>query len=132
MVVAKPSQGSSKRKPRTAGKGIGVVDLDAALRRMGGDRELLAMLIRMFLEDAPGLVKNIETSAQAAQWSETHRVAHCLRGLAANLNAQAVMNAAGEIEEETAAAPPGELQTAIASLQSAVERVRAELRKERN
>lgn len=105
-----------------------VIELEAALRRMGGDRELLGMLVSMFLEDAPRLVQSIETSVSGAQWAEVHQAAHCLRGLAANLDATGVIQAAGQLEEQTADGPPAQPQTALESLQVAVQRVLAELR----
>lgn len=96
---------------------------------MGGDRELLAMLMRMFLEDAPLLVQKIEAGTESDHGEGVHAAAHCLRGIAANLGAEEVMRAASEVEAR-AAATPEERRAAVQALRSAVERAIGELRQE--
>lgn len=105
------------------------MDLEGALQRMGGDRELLVMLMRMFLADAPSLVQNIEAGSESDQGERVHSAAHSLRGIAANLGAEEVMRAASEVEAR-AAATPEERRAAVQALRSAVERAIGELRQE--
>lgn len=105
------------------------MDLKLALQRMGGDRELLVMLLRVFLDDAPPLVQEIESSAAAGHWTQAQKAAHRLRGIAANLDATAVMSAASAIEGKPLGTP-AEVRAALESLRSALEQTLVEVRQE--
>ncbi len=97
-------------------------DLETALRRMAGDHELVQMLIRAFLDNAPTFLNQIRASIPAAQWQQAHHAAHSLRGLAANIDAKGVVDAAGEIEGMTAEVPLNFelLQATLARLEQAL------------
>ena len=75
-----------------------VLDLDAALKRLGGDRNILIELAKMFAEDAPGLLDAIKQGIQQARYSDAGRAAHSLRGLAANFSAARLMFRLRELE----------------------------------
>jgi HPt (histidine-containing phosphotransfer) domain-containing protein len=75
-----------------------VVDLDAALKRLGGDRNILVELAKMFAEDSPGLLDAIDQDIQQARYSDAGRAAHSLRGLAANFSAARLMLRLRELE----------------------------------
>lgn len=87
-----------------------LLDLNATLQRLGDDRDLLDLLVRVFIEDAPGMFVEIESLAAASQWQPLHRAAHSLRGLAANLDAKAVTDHTLQLELQTAAAERRRLQ----------------------
>src|SRR6185295_10198060 len=67
--------------------GTAVLDVDASLKRLGGDRNILVELAKMFAEDSPGLMGAIEEGIQQSRFSDAGRAAHSLRGLAANFGA---------------------------------------------
>ena len=75
-----------------------VLDVDASLKRLGGDRAILVELARMFAEDSPGLMGAIEEGIQQSRYSDAGRAAHSLRGLAANFGAARSMHRLRELE----------------------------------
>jgi two-component system, sensor histidine kinase and response regulator len=75
-----------------------VLDLDEALKRLGGDRNILIELAKMFAEDSPGLLDAINQGIQQARYSDAGRAAHSLRGLAANFSAARLMLRLRELE----------------------------------
>ena len=69
-----------------------------ALRRMGDDTELLCSMVDYFLEDSPLLLLQLQGLIDAADADEASRVAHSLKGLCANFEAYAAVQAAGDTE----------------------------------
>ncbi len=80
-----------------------------ALARLGGDEDLLLELIRLFRQDAHLLVNKVRTGLEGADTESVARAAHNLRGLAANFDAAATVEAALELER---LAERGELSVA--------------------
>jgi len=68
-----------------------VMDVDGSLKRLGGDRNILVELAKMFAEDSPGLIAGIEAGIEASRFADAGRGAHSLRGLAANFGAARLM-----------------------------------------
>ncbi len=75
-----------------------IMNLDAALARLGGDRRLLADMIQFYLEDAPGLLEQCAASLEQKNVTGVERAAHSLKGLSANFSAQRAIDAARELE----------------------------------
>ena len=98
-----------------------VLDLDAALKRLGGDRNILVELAKMFAEDSPGLLDAIEQGIQQGRCSEAGRAAHSLRGLAANFSAARLMFRLRELE---AALSQGERESSLTVMGAAREELR--------
>jgi HPt (histidine-containing phosphotransfer) domain-containing protein len=76
-----------------------VLDLEAALVRLGGDRELLRDLIGFFFEDSPPLLEQIERGLAAREPSVVERSAHSLKGLSSNFSAARAVQAALRLEK---------------------------------
>jgi HPt (histidine-containing phosphotransfer) domain-containing protein len=74
------------------------VSLDV-LARVGGDRELLAEISRLFLDDAPRHLERIRAALDARDGESLRRAAHGLKGAAANFDAEGVVAAARTLEE---------------------------------
>jgi HPt (histidine-containing phosphotransfer) domain-containing protein len=74
------------------------LDIESALRRMDGDRELLVHLIDLVVQDSPGHVEHITTALEAGRLSDVQNSAHALRGLVSNVDCSAVEQQALEIE----------------------------------
>jgi HPt (histidine-containing phosphotransfer) domain-containing protein len=69
------------------------------LARLGGDRELLAEISRLFVDDAPRHLGLIRAALDARDGEALGRAAHGLKGAAANFDAQGVVTAARMLEE---------------------------------
>ncbi len=71
---------------------------DVALRRMGGDIELLSSMVDYFHEDSPKLLAELQQLVTAGNSAEAARAAHSLKGLCANFEAAESTQAGSEIE----------------------------------
>ncbi len=69
------------------------------LARVGGDRELLAEISRLFVDDAPRHLEHIRHALDARDGEALRRAAHGLKGAAANFDAEGVVGAARALEE---------------------------------
>jgi len=69
------------------------------LARVGGDRELLAEISRLFVDDAPRHLDRIRQALDLRDGEALRRAAHGLKGAAANFDADGVVAAARTLEE---------------------------------
>jgi HPt (histidine-containing phosphotransfer) domain-containing protein len=76
-----------------------VFDQQAALDRLDGDEQLLAMLVRMYHEDSQNLMQQLEDGLRRGDLSIVRRTAHSLKGLVANFEATRARDAALAVEE---------------------------------
>ncbi len=74
-------------------------DYQRSVNRLGGDAVLFREIVELFLEDAPALLVQAHRSLGAGDAPTLGRSAHSLKGLAANLDALAVVSAAQSIEQ---------------------------------
>lgn len=72
----------------------GGVDVDDALSRVLGNEQLLARLLRMFLDDTN--LARLEEAASKGDDEDAFEAAHALKGVAANLSVIHVAELAGE------------------------------------
>lgn len=78
-----------------------LLDIEAALTRLGGDRELLHDMLEFFTEDVPPLLQQIRTSLGEQDADQLERAAHSLKGLLANFDAGGqVVSMAAELQEQ--------------------------------
>ena len=75
------------------------LDIPGALRRVGGDRELLARVIDFVVEDSPQLMQRIVAALDAERFREVERAAHSLNGLVSNVHCIAVQEKVLEVED---------------------------------
>ncbi len=68
------------------------------LARLGGDEALLALVVRLFLEDCPGRLAAIRQALDARDAAALEASAHALKGAAANLSAGRLIAAAATLE----------------------------------
>jgi two-component system sensor histidine kinase/response regulator len=73
-------------------------DEDALRDRLSGDDELMADVIRMFLEDLPARLAAIKGAVTARNADALRAAAHALKGAAGNLSASGLFEAAGVLE----------------------------------
>jgi CheY-like chemotaxis protein len=88
---AKSSEGARAQNP--------IFDATAALDSLEGDNELLHEIAGLFLAQAPRHMEKIRAAVADRDPKRLERAAHGLKGAAANLLAQGVVNAAGKLEE---------------------------------
>ena len=74
-------------------------DMPTALTRLRDDQGLMCDMIGFFLEDSPRMREMLRESYQGGDFATLHRTAHSLKGLAANFDAHATIEAARDLEE---------------------------------
>jgi signal transduction histidine kinase/CheY-like chemotaxis protein len=72
---------------------------EQVLARVGGDRQLLAEISRLFVDDAPRHLEKIQQAIAARDADALRRAAHALKGAAANFEAEPVVAAARALED---------------------------------
>jgi HPt (histidine-containing phosphotransfer) domain-containing protein len=75
-------------------------DREAALARVGDDEELLAELVKIFLDDYPNNLSAIDDAVAKQNPPQLERAAHTLKGAVANFGADAVVKEAFELEQQ--------------------------------
>ncbi|MFG0332483.1 MAG: response regulator [Maioricimonas sp. JB049] len=68
-----------------------IINIDAALSRMGGNRSLLADMANFFIEDSLQLCDQLEEGITASDAELAARSAHSLKGLASNFDAETLV-----------------------------------------
>jgi HPt (histidine-containing phosphotransfer) domain-containing protein len=105
-----------------------VVDLPAALERIGGDHQLFRELALIFVEDSPRLLEALRVSLAERKRGQAERSAHGLKGIAANVGGVRVERMAVVVED---AARANQLELAdigFQTLSAELARLIAELR----
>ncbi|MGH9561551.1 MAG: response regulator, partial [Terracidiphilus sp.] len=103
------------------------LDVDAALNRVEGDRELLDELVRLFVESSPAAMQEMRQALNERDAHCLDRLAHTMKGSSGSLGANRVSEAALVLEMR---ARSGALENAgelIDSLQSELDRVLPEM-----
>ena len=74
------------------------IEREALMARVGGDEELFAEVIQLFLLDCPARVAAIKAAVESGDPEEVRLAAHALKGSAGNLSATALTSAARTLE----------------------------------
>jgi signal transduction histidine kinase/CheY-like chemotaxis protein len=83
--------------PARSGQGDPDIDAAAALARLGGDRALFLEMVRRLADDFAGFPRSLE-AAQRVGGDPVAQLAHGLRGVAANVGATRLAEAAAMVE----------------------------------
>jgi two-component system sensor histidine kinase/response regulator len=75
-----------------------ILDRRLLLDNVAGDRELLAEIVTLFLENSRDLLAGLHEAADSGDAEAIHRKAHQLKGALANLGAQAAAESACRLE----------------------------------
>ncbi|NOT57439.1 MAG: response regulator [Deltaproteobacteria bacterium] len=109
-------------------------DMQAALERAGGDRELLAELADLFLQDYEAYLSQIHTALATADNKLMAMAAHTLKGSAGNFAATPTCEAAAALEDagrngdlSHATEAVGRLETALQQLVPALQQLRQQV-----
>lgn len=100
-----------------------ILDLHGTMQRLGGDLALLREFVVVFDEDSPGLMHTLHAAIIAGDGGKVERAAHSLRGLAANFGAQAVVDAASQLEKAGRSGQLRDAHPSYARLSIEVERL---------
>ena len=97
-----PTDGSQGTPPRGGGRArfavIPGVDTVSGLRRMSGNAELYASVLRMFIDGHRNDAEEIRREAAAGDWNAAVRRAHTVKGLAGTIGADALQEQARAME----------------------------------
>jgi len=74
------------------------LDLERALKQLGGDRELFDEALAVFLDDLPRQAGELESAVSDADAERLHAAAHSLKGAASNICAEPTRCVAQELE----------------------------------
>jgi HPt (histidine-containing phosphotransfer) domain-containing protein len=80
-----------------------VINPAVALQRLGNDQSLLTALTAYFLEDAPGVMGQLQTAIESGPIQDVVQAAHGLKGLAATFEAIPFVEIAADIEAQAKA-----------------------------
>jgi CheY-like chemotaxis protein/HPt (histidine-containing phosphotransfer) domain-containing protein len=97
-----------------------VTNFDAALARLGGNRQLLLELMAFFREDVPVLIRSIEEGMMRNDHPFVERASHSIKGLAANFDASQVVALALGLEKTASANRLNEVEPILQQLQDAI------------
>ena len=93
---AAPEPAKSPPPPQTAA----ALEHEAALRRLGGDEDLLAEVEEDFLRQYPRKLRLIRLCSDAENWDEAALAAHSLKNVAGAVGAEAARRLAGQLEDQ--------------------------------
>ena len=132
-LVASPAYGANKRGERPKSSRlmelrIDGIDLTAALRRLGGNEDLLQRLLRRFVDTQSDAVLRLRQHARTSSLEAGVREAHTLKGLASNLGATRLAEDAAALEVAFRDGRPvasliGRLESSLSAVKSALDRV---------
>lgn len=75
-----------------------LVEHEAALARLGGDQDLFAEFIEIFMSDSPKIARDLKNSIASGKAANVQKSAHALKGLMSNFGAKACVEIAREFE----------------------------------
>jgi len=108
----------------------GLINERKVLAGLGGDRELMAEVLRLFIDDSARLMREMHTAVARQNSEAIRQVAHALKGSIANLSSGAARELAAQIEQlgkggELAGVPPlvERLEPELVVLQQAAEQL---------
>jgi two-component system sensor histidine kinase/response regulator len=102
-------------------------NVDAALKHVEGDRDLLDEIIRIFVDQCPKTMYEIQNAIRAHELPVLERAAHSLKGSASNLGAIPVTHSAAELEAAARCADSSRLGEQFQTLEAEVGKLLGEL-----
>lgn len=106
---------------------VAILNLAAALERVGGDQLLLEEVAQLFLETSPDLLGEIRRAVEAREARALERTAHTLKGSVGNFGAEAAYQAALRLEKMGRSGDLTAVEEALGALESEMERLRPAL-----
>lgn len=137
-TAARPANTASVEKPAATADelpAISGLDTNDGLGRVGGNRKLYFKLLRQFLEQQGRAPEQVAEALRSNDSLTAERLAHTVKGVAANLGAGVVQDVAGRLEKAIREkSAPAEISTLQSEFESAMKdfvvRLRAALPQE--
>ena len=85
----------------TAGRDEALLDLEAGIKRWGGQKDLFLKILEDFTRDHQGDGQKIQNALKNQDFKMILELSHALRGVASNLSTEALLKAAQELELAT-------------------------------
>jgi two-component system, sensor histidine kinase and response regulator len=95
QIAGTPSQAAAASS--AAGQGI-IINRSELLERVGGDLELLAEVVQLFLNDCPKQLAALSEAVSQQDAVKIQRLAHAIKGQVSNLASEAATAAALRLE----------------------------------
>ena len=129
MALASPSVLSTPPVPQPSQPPVGIpveqiLDLDAALGRVDGDRELLVEMADLFLDEYPRLLTTLRDAVAHGNAQTATYAAHTLKGSVANFAAMPAFTAAQKIERIARQGDLAQAHAAFADLEAQLTRLK--------
>ena len=125
--MASASRPMSQRKKMNAQAPENVLDLQLALARVGGDKQLLREIAVLFIEECPRAFAEIQEAVAAGDAAKLENAAHALKGSVSNFGAQNAVETAFRLEQMGRANQMAEADGMLSQLESALSAVCTEL-----
>lgn len=97
------------------------IDRESLLARCGGDQQFANQLLQRFQAKLPLVCLEVGQAAERDDWALARRLAHTLKGTAANLGARRLSQAALAVEEALATPNPAAVQSPLRILEQEIE-----------
>lgn len=97
------------------------------LERLGGDEEIFAMMLDMYLQDVDANCASLDAALASGQAAELQREAHTVKGLLATFSDESGAAAAFAIERQAKAGELAGQAAAVAAVQARLREVAAVL-----
>lgn len=104
-----------------------VIDQEGGLRRVGGDKELYDELIELFMDSSVDQIEQLREAVKNKETDTLRKVAHSIKGSAANLGIVQVQQTAYDIEKYGNEENIDEAAQSVEKLISEIERVKVYL-----
>jgi PAS domain S-box-containing protein len=101
-----------------------ILDLDTALGRVDGDRELLVEMAELFLDEYPRLLSTLRDAVALGNAPTAAYAAHTLKGSVANFAAMPAFTAAQKIERIARQGDLAQVHAAFADLEAQLNRLK--------
>ncbi len=105
------------------------IDVNAGLKRVMGNEKLYLKLLQDFQRDLPTVLSTIEGHIAKEAWDDARKEAHGVKGVAGNVGADAIFEAAQDIEKSIKMDKIEQAKEALPSLVSAVENTLSDLQR---
>lgn len=91
--------GIKPNEPQAMPVPLGLIDEKKVLDGLGGDRDLMAEVLRLFIDDSARLFREMHTAVARRNAEAIRQVAHALKGSIANLSSGSARELAAELEQ---------------------------------
>jgi HPt (histidine-containing phosphotransfer) domain-containing protein len=104
-----------------------LVNWNTALESVGGNRALLLEIVQAYLVDAPSQFELLRAAARRSDAATARRAAHTLKGTSRYFGAQAMVDTAWKLEQQTAQGSCEGLDSDLDTLRQLLQKVCNEL-----